>query len=198
MDNQGRPSLSCLRRHDDHPSQHPDGQAQHAALHGAQQHAFPQPDEQLRAHQDQALKPDRDRANQITIVLNGNELIGIPFDLAIILSHMKAIELDKLKIVDNSGAAATRAHMSRSASFSVPRGLVSQMRRGGLSGEKASVKSMSWENVFQPLNPYPWGSIRSQNISPAGRSSLVACGVRFRRETFVLGETPRRDTDPAA
>ena len=28
--------------------------------------------------------------------------------------------------------------------LSVPRGLVSQMRREGLSGEKASVKSMSW------------------------------------------------------
>ena len=43
--------------------------------------------------------------------------------------------------------------------LSVPRGLVSQMRREGLSGEKASVKSMSWETIFQPLNPY-----RSENI----------------------------------
>jgi hypothetical protein len=43
--------------------------------------------------------------------------------------------------------------------LSVPRGLVSQMRREGLSGEKASVQSMSWENLFQPLNPYHSGSI---------------------------------------
>lgn len=43
--------------------------------------------------------------------------------------------------------------------LSVPRGLVSQMRREGLSGEKASVKSMSWENIFQPLNPYRSGNI---------------------------------------
>ena len=28
--------------------------------------------------------------------------------------------------------------------LSVPRGLVTQMRREGLSGEKASVQSMSW------------------------------------------------------
>ena len=32
-------------------------------------------------------------------------------------------------------------------------GLVSRMRREGLSGEKESVKSMSWETFFQPLNP---------------------------------------------
>ena len=43
--------------------------------------------------------------------------------------------------------------------LSVPRGLVSQMRREGLSGEKASVQSMSWENLFQPLNPYHSGNI---------------------------------------
>ena len=43
--------------------------------------------------------------------------------------------------------------------LSVPRGLVSQMRREGLSGEKASVKSMSWENLLQPLNPYRSGNI---------------------------------------
>ena len=35
--------------------------------------------------------------------------------------------------------------------LSVPRGLVSQMRREGLSGEKASVKSMSWEMFFNHL-----------------------------------------------
>lgn len=35
--------------------------------------------------------------------------------------------------------------------LSVPRGLVSQMRREGLSGEKANVKSMSWENIFNHL-----------------------------------------------
>lgn len=43
--------------------------------------------------------------------------------------------------------------------LSVPRGLVSQMRREGLSGEKASVKSISWEKIFQPLNPYRSGNI---------------------------------------
>ena len=41
-------------------------------------------------------------------------------------------------------APAAAALGSLLVPLSVPRGLVSQMRREGLSGEKASVKSMSW------------------------------------------------------
>ena len=43
--------------------------------------------------------------------------------------------------------------------LSLPRGLVSQMQREGLSGKKVSVPSMSWGKIFQPVNPYVAGSI---------------------------------------
>ena len=73
--------------------------------------------------------------------------------------------------------------------LSVPRGLVSQMRREGLPGEKVSVKSMSWENMFQPLNPYRSGI--GEHLIPKyfPSGAIVACG-------FVFGDVARRVETP--
>ena len=59
--------------------------------------------------------------------------------------------------------APTAAGIGSLVPLSVPRGLVSQMRREGLSGEKASMRWTVSTTIFQPLNPYTLESVASQN-----------------------------------
>ena len=86
--------------------------------------------------------------------------------------------------------APTAAALGSLVPLSVPRGLVSQIQREGLPGEKASVRWTAASDILQPLNPYMVGMIVSQNVGCTRRSSrAVSCSVTSRRD-----KKPPRDT----